>query len=450
MISTAEALSGPWAANFKGWLWTAAPVSLLVVSQEISSGGHSWPSIFASAILQLLASAAWGGLVAGIARRNVGRVPTLASAILWIGFGLVRGLVGGAVALQIGLDPEWLYRIAFWTAISLTWIPLLTYTFAQWDERRRLLGVRATTHAALAEVAARAAESAETRQRRLAEAVDDAFRPALDEVRHALRQTVSSMDADTLESLRVRVEHLADRTSRFATPIPPAPILRADTRVSLSAASQQFELTRPVLAAALAAVATLPFLLPDALREGGLPHVAEVFVAIFVASTLLVAAFRLLRPIAPDAPRPPLSRVGVPIASFAGAAVLLLLPWEPFEPTDLILIAIFPLVFGTASSIVATAVALQSTNAEIESRAIADNRLLTQRLAAARTSEKRAAKDLVTLVRGELNGRLAGCAMALGFLASGTLPTASRDAAIRGIVAQLDAASDELSRVVAR
>lgn len=448
MINTADALSGPWAANVRGWLWTAVPVSLLVVSQEISGGGHTWQTIVASALFQLLASAAWGGLVAGISRRAAGRVTPLASVILWTGFGVVRGVVGGLVAAGVGLNPEWAYRIAFWTAVSLTWMPLLTYTLAQWDERRRLLAVRASAHSALARVATRAAEGAQTRAHRLAEAVDDAFRPALDEIRGALQQSASSIDAGTLDALRVKVERLADRTAKFAAPSFTTPVQHADERVSLSAASQQFELTRPVFAAALAAAGTAPFLVPDALREGGLPHLAEILVAIAVSSGLLVAAFRLLRPVPAGAGRPPLSRVGVPIASFAGAAVLLLLPWEPFEPRDLILIAIFPLVFGTAASMVATAVALTTTNVEIEKRALADDRLLARRLAAARAAEERAAEGLVTLVRGELNGRLAACAMALGFLASGSLPVESRDSAIRGVLAQLDAASAELDRVV--
>jgi len=114
------------------------------------------------------------------------------------------------------------------------------------------------------------------------------------------------------------------------------------------------------------------------------------------------------------------------------------------------LIAIFPLVFHTAAATVATAVALHTTNSEIERRAIADGELLSRQLATAREAEERAASGLVALVRGELNGRLAACAMALGFLASGSLPVASRAATIRGVIEQLDAAADELDRVASQ
>ncbi|WP_395639356.1 hypothetical protein [Pseudolysinimonas sp.] len=444
MITTAQALSGPWAANVRGGIVTSVLASVLVVSQEIATPlpGPGWIAI--SVLLQAVASVAWVAVVAGVSRTRFGRVVPVASGLIWVGIGVCRGVVGGLIAFTHGLDPEWLYRIGFWILVSTCWMPLLTYALAQWEEHRRLLARRAVVAMELDAATARAAESADETASRLRAAVDDALSPALDEIRAQLRgRTVP--DATAAAAIASRLDELAARTAGFAAAVAvPAPV-RAVGRVSVSAASREFELRRPVFAAALSAVATAPLVVPEAYRVGGWWHATEVVIAIAASTAVLIGAFAILRPRhLSGAQRSILSRTGVVLAGVVGSGVLATLSAGSGRPGDVVLLLIFPLVVATAASTIATAVALASTNVELDARAVADSAALDDLRMRALVAEAEAAARLEILIRGDVNGRVASCALALAVLAGGDVTPAARTRIVEGVLSQLDAAAAEL------
>jgi hypothetical protein len=217
--------------------------------------------------------------------------------------------------------------------------------------------------------------------------------------------------------------------------------------MSVQAAVQEFELRRPVVAALITGVATAAVLYPEALREGGWPHVAEAAVAIVVAVALMYGTILVLQRRGTRL-RPAVRRVSIIVGALAGAGMLGVLPWEPFESRDVLVIATFPLLFATAASIVSIAAALARTNAHLGRLALEERETLAGLRARARAADEATSAGIVKLVRGEVNGRLASCAMALGFLASGGIPADSRAAAIEAVIAQLDDVDAELAQIV--
>jgi hypothetical protein len=447
VTTTSEALTGPWAANVRGWLVTVIPASLVVVVQEVVTPLPDAGWIALSVGLQLVAVTGWAALVAIIARGLTGRVPPVALGMMWLGIGVLRGVIGALLATEAGVPPEWGYRIGFWVIVTLCWMPLLTYALAQWDEHRRLLAERTTMAAALDDAASHAAEGDEARALRLAAAVDDALGPGLDEIRAALRASGAGLDARSAGEVAARLDALVAQSAAYTTPDPVSPPTRSAGRVSVAVASREFELRRPVFAALLTAADTAPLLLPEAFRDDGWLAVAEMATAIAVATALLMATYAILRPLRfTGVQRSIGSRVGVVAAGLAGAGTLLIHDWQEFQPHDLLLIAVFPLVFVAAASTTATAVALEATNVDLRRQAADEHEALTNLGARVRAADADAAVRLETLVRGELNGRLAGCAMALGFLAHGDVAGEARGDLVANVLAQLDAAAEELHR----
>lgn len=444
MTTTAEALSGPWAANLPGWVATTALASLIVVTQEISTPLPDAGWIGLSVVAQLVVSSLWATGVAAVARRRYGRVVPVASAILWVGLGVVRGTVGGIVAAAAGLDPEWAYRIGFWIVVAVCWMPLLTYALARWDEHRRLLAARADLSTAFDAAKVRVAESAEERTARMSRAVDDALRPALDEIRARLRDD-TTLDDPSARAIATRLDELARRTADFTAAVPILPPIRTTRRVSVNVAANEFEMRRPVFAALLAAVATAPLVLPQAFRDGGWAALGEFVLAIVVSTAALVGLYAAVRPsVFSGAMRSAVTRVGVLAVGVAGTAVVLAVPGDSLLPQAHILLAVFPAIFWFATAATGTAVALDATSVELETHVEADRAALADLAVTVRATEEESAARVETLVRGEVNGRVAGCALALGMLADGGVPAASRDRVIAGVLAQLDTAAAEL------
>lgn len=444
MTSTAEALSGPWAANLPGWAATTALATLIVWMQEIATPLPNAEWIVLSALLQAVASTLWGVGVVGISRRRFGRVVPVASGLLWTGIGVVRGVGGGVVAAAAGLDPEWAYRIVFWTIVALCWMPLITYALAQWDEHRRLLAVRAGLAEAFRTATALAAESSEDRSRRMSRAVDDSLGPALDEIRAALRGS-PTLDSPHAGAIAARLDALTSRTASFSASTPVLAPPRSAGRVSVSEASNEFELRRPVFAALLAAANTTPLVLPEAFRNGGQPDAAEAVVAIVVSTIALIGLYAALRPsLFAGRLRSTLTRVGVLVAGLVGAVVMIVLPWDPIGANDHILVAVFPIVFWFAAAAAGTAVGLAATNVDLAAHVHSDDRALEELTERVTAAEAQTASRLETLVRGEVNGRVASCALALALLADGGVPEASRERVIAGVLQQLDAAAADL------
>jgi hypothetical protein len=444
VTTTADSLSGPWAANLPGWVATTALASVIVVTQEILTPLPDAGWIALSVLSQLVASTVWGIAVATISRRLRGRVVPVASGLLWTGIGVTRGATGALVAAAAGLDPEWAYRIAFWTLVSLCWMPLLTYALAQWDEHRRLLAVRAGLAEAHDTASERAAESAEDRRRRMSRAVDDALGPALDEVRAALREN-PTLDEQQAGAIASRLDRLAERTAHFTASSSAVAPPRAGGRVSVNAAAHEFELRRPVLAGVLTAVDTAPLILPEAFRDGGIPELAEFVIAIVLSTAAVTGLYAAMRPfLFAGAVRSTLTRVGVLGAGVIGTVVVILLPWDSFGPQDHVLLAMYPLVFWFAAAATGTAVAFNATNVELAEHVDHDRAAVVEISARVQAAEQETADRLETLVRGDLNGRVASCVLALALLADGGMPAESRERAITAVLEQLDAAAAEL------
>jgi hypothetical protein len=445
MITTREAFAGPWAANVRGWLWTAPPAVLLAAYFEIGTALPDPAWIVGSATAQLAASALIGAVIAGGSRALTGRVTLLGSVLLWVGVGAARAGTGAAVAIAAGIDPEWVARMAFWIAVSCTWMPLLTYCLAQWEERRRLVGLNRGVSAALAAADRHESGRVGTRSARIAEAADDALRPALDEIRAVLHDTSATLDPATIESLRQRLDVLADRAAQLEIQ-PRHPEPDWGRPASLSEASADFEIRRPLFAAALTAAATAPFLLPAALRGGGWDEVAETALAIGAATVgfavWLVAVRRLP---ASSLRRLVLGRVGGLLAGAMGSGILVALPWQPLDAPHVAFALALPILLSTAASTITAAVGLAAGNAELDLAAHRGQHRLARRRRDDERAEALAARRLLTLARGELNGRLASCALALGLLATGTTDPARRAQMLTDIRTQLDSALTELT-----
>jgi len=445
VITTAQALSGPWALNARGWLWAIVPTVGVIVAQEFATPFPSPVWVYASAALQMVAVVAWSIVVVALSRARTGRVVPLASGLLWVGGGVVHGVVGGGLALAAGAPAEWGYRIGFWVVASATWMPLLTYALAKWDERRRLLAERDALDDEIELATERAAEDADVRIARFAGAIDNAFTPALEEIRAQLRENGARIDAATAQSIAGRLDELAARSAAFTAVEPVVADVRPPRRVSVAAASVDFELDRPVTAALLVAALTAPPLLPEAYRSGGWGDAAEMGVAILVAVGVLTGSFAVLRPRWFDGPaRSLLSRIAVVVAGLAGGLSLLLLDWHVDRPVQLVLILLVPVLVAIAASMTSVAVALHETNAELAAHARADRKALADLAERIRLVDELSTARLTTLLRGEVNGKLAACAMALAFLSNGAPDDATRADIVAKVLSQLDAAAEEL------
>lgn len=448
MKSISDAFSGPWAASVRGWALVSALGSLVVLTQELATPLPDAGWIALSALAQAGAAGLWTLTVAGLSRRRFGRIVPVAAGLLWIGHGAARGASGALVATAAGVDPEWAYRLSFWTVLAVCWLPLLTYAYAQWQEHRRLLSLRVTLRRSIERAAQRDAESTEARTRRLVDAVESALGPATDELRASLLENATTMDADTLASIAARVDDLTVRTAAFTSPPPHEPPVAEPGVATVREASLEFELGRPIFASLLAAVATAPLLLPESFREGGWWGLAEAALAILASTIVVAGVFLVLRPSrASAAVRSVASRFGVVAAGLAGTAVLVLLPWDDVTGPDAIVVVLYPVAFALAASTVATAVALHATNVDLGAsteRLRKDLVLIYARVARA---DEAAAARIVELVRGEINGRLAVSAMALGFLAGGDTGTRSRADVVSTVLAQLDEVAADLQRL---
>jgi hypothetical protein len=444
MITARDAFAGPWAANLRGWLWTAPPAFLLAMCFEIGTELPDPAWIVGSAAAQLAAPALVGALIAKSSRALTGRVTLFASLLLWVGLGAAYAGAGAAAAIAAGVDPEWAARMALWIAVSCTWMPLLTYCLAQWEERRRLVGLHRDVTAALAAADRHESGLAGARAARIAEAADDALRPALDEIRAVLHDTSATLDPAMIESLQQRLDVLADRAARLEIQ-PQHPEPDWSRPASLGEASADFEIRRPLFAAALTAAATAPFLLPAALRGGGWSEVAETALAIGAATVGFAVWLVALRRLpASSRLRLVLGRIGGLLAGSIGSAILVAVPWQPLDASHVVFVLALPILLSTAASTITAAVGLAAGNAELDAATRREQHRLARKRRDAERADAFAARRLLTLARGELNGRLASCALALGLLAAGDTAPARRAQMLIDIRAQLDAAVAEL------
>ncbi|WP_395639359.1 hypothetical protein [Pseudolysinimonas sp.] len=439
MLTTRHALTGPWAANVRGWGSTAVPGSLLVVMQELPTGFPNGWYIVASVALQFTLPGIWVWLVSTVFRRRTGIVPPVGLVTMWLGVGVLRGLAGGAVALSAGLDPEWVFRIVFWCVLALIWTPLLTYALAQGEEYRRLLAYRARLARDLADLDARSRETAAERTRRMGDAIADALGPALEEIRAGLH--TARVDAVTVHRIRRRLDDLSARARDFAT-APAVEPSRPDERASLVVAMSAFQSRRPIFAGLLTAAAVAPPLLLEAFRVGGLPAVAEMAVGIATATILfMLVAAGTDRLRVPGIVSFALLRGGTLAAGGIGATAIALLTWSWLDEDAFLALALMPLLFSVAADILSTAVGLQATSARLDELIARDERTVEARTIALADAEEQASAQILELVRGEVSGRLASCAMALAFLAAGTFTPADQERVVGTIVDQLETAA---------
>jgi len=445
VLTTRQALTGPWAASARSWGSTLVPGTLIVVMQELPTGYPNGWFIALSALLQFLIAGAWVGLVAAVGRRLTGEVPPVALAVAWLGVGVGRALVGGAVALAAGLDPEWTFRIVFWCAVTLLWTPLLTYALAQAEEYRRLLAQRTRLEHDLDELLVRAHEGAAERAARAGDAIADALGPALDEVRAGL--LTARFDPVEIERIRRRLDELSRRTRDFTTPPvfePAAPRMRS----SVVAAMSSFQVERPVFAGVLTAAAVAPVLALAELRVGGILAAAEMLVGVAIATLgFILVSVGVSRLHTPRLTRFVVLRVGTFLAGVVGALTIAFLPWSWLPDVAFLALAATPFLFSAAADILSTAVGLEATGTQLAAAISRDESLVQALRTELHAEEEQASAELLEFVRGEISGRLASCALALAYLDSGDLGTADRARILVGIADQLDQAAARLQEL---
>lgn|GEM_PF-2629218 len=446
MITPAHAFSGPWALNARGWLWTIVPTAGVILAQELATPGLSGHQIAASVFLQLAAVILWLIAVAGTSRLLTGRVVPVASGLMWIGGGAWHAIPGALVAASAGAEPEWGYRLAFWIVSSVAWMPLITYGLAQWDLYRLLLAERRAVASALAAATERVEEDADSRRARFTAAVGATLQPTLVEIRAQLSDHRGPVDPETAAEIAGRLDELARRTDAFTT-IPSAEVPRtAPTRASMREAATDFVLERPVLAAVVSAALVAAPLLPEAYRFGGWAYAGAMTAAIATATAIVAAAFLALRPSRfSGSQRSVLSRVAVVGSALLGVAVIVALLGPPRAPSGLAVLIVFAVLQLVAPSLTATVVALWGVNDAADAALQADRAALAELERRIRADEEETVARLDTLVRGELNGLLAGSAMALAFLAGGDVGEDARASAVARVLEQLDAAIAELA-----
>lgn len=449
MLSIRDALTGPWAISWFGYVNSILPAGFVIVIQEL---GTEYPRpaaawIFASFLLQTAAVGIWGAVLATVSRRLLGGTPLPVIATLWAGIGILRGVVGGAVAAVAGLDPEWVYRVAFWVAVTAVWMPLITYAAGKADERRRLLALRESLDSGLADARARRDESDAARAHRIGLAIADAVGPALDEVRAQLRDARD----ESLDAVRDRVAAVA-RSVRELVVAPPAPEMPLPRPASVMRAFAEVETRRPWFSAMLGSVAAAPFLLSEALRDQGWTYAVEVLLGLLIATASFAGAVSAIgsRFRGSALARVTQSRLLLLSAGGLGAVPLAAAVATPGEGRDWPVLLAFPLVVFTAVGILNTVIALHESNvdmtAEIRAREAAIAAIARQNSDA----DARAAARYAELVTGELSGRLASCAMAIAFLAEVPPESPERSARVAALVEQLDAAASAVDAVVTR
>lgn len=450
-IGVREALGGPRSFYATGWLVLFLPSTVLVIVQESATPFPHFGYVVASAVIQHLATGILSLPAVAFLRRGGGQLPIWWSFASWTAIGLSRGLIGGIMASALAnVDPDFPLRVTVWLLASWVWMPLFTYTAAQGQNRRALLGALDDAVRRREEALRLRERSAEDIRRQLILAVQETVNGAIDDIRVSLAAARSSFDpaqlrqvGDRLASVSQQVGSVVDRLSTStadepqAVPSAGAPLLSALT----------FERRRPWLSSTLATGVLVAVLAPLCVSIKGWPFLADFGVAMLVSTLVMSLGSRMALPGLDNLRRQVawvVARYGT--AGLSGAVVLAIVHWDRFDSFTTVFILVLPYGVSFSAIIVSGAVGLAGANRQaIRSLAAIDAERADIETTAAE-QENRIRDQLAAVMHGPILGRLAACAMALNFHASevGSVPAERTEHVANAVAEHLDAATADL------
>lgn len=450
MISEAEAFRGRWSVHPLGWLLLLLPVSALVALQEISTGFPTFALVIVSALAQ---HAAAGVLIVGVGGLVLRRVRKLSLAVvfsLWVGSGVLRGLVGGALAAAIEAHPpEYGYRIAYWCTVAVIWMPLFTYLLAQLESRGILLAELDRIEAELDSAREHARRTIDERTSELAAAVRHAVTPLLAEVRHSLMAAAAQDNEIALDRISRRLETVADEVRAVIhrpVQIRPTEDPSARPQWSLVIEALTFSRSRPFFVAGLITVAAAALFVPDSLRATGSSGVTANAVGITVGALAFVVSLLIARRLPHFSARHAIFLI-VPSATATSIAVIA--TSQATEPRGLALLVAIPLAFGLAAAMLGGAVGVARGNLKAIATLEAYTEQKREVVEQSRVVDDVIADQVAEVLHGPILGRLSACIMALNFYLaeSETSRSLRRNATTDGVVAHLDLIAIDLERL---
>lgn len=452
LVRETEAFGGRWAASPLAWLFLFLPTTLLVVLQDISTPFTPPTALLASAAAQHVVGGGLAIALAAIARRRWPILPLGIIFPIWVLAGVVRGLVGGVFAATFaGVQPEFLFRAAFWVAAALIWMPLFTYFFTQLDARRVLLAELDSVDARISQEKQRAHLSTAELRDELVAAVRGAVGPLVDDVRDRLA-AAAEQDADIpLSPISQELESIANEASAIVNrhvddappseqPLPPlhwAPTLEALT----------FDRSRPLFASMLTVAGVAALLLPDSFRLGGLREILENIGAVVTGGLVMWIGLLISR----------LSKEFTVVhaaiifgaAGFGAVGTLLLIESYPFGLHDIAVVVALPVWFGASAGILSAEVGVAMTNIRLIDTFTERRAELDALLAQSERREEKIRTQVSQLLHGPILGRLSACVMALNFFLAEPEHKRGlrRTATTEGVLAHLRLVSNDLEEL---
>jgi len=418
LVSVSEAFGGRWAASPLAWLILFLPTTLLVVLQDIATPFSAPTALLASAVAQHVAGGGAAVAIVAIVRRWRAIIPVPVVFAIWALAGIVRGLVGGAIAMTFSdVQPDFLFRAAFWVAAALIWMPLFTYFFAQLDSRRMLVAELDAINARIEREKRRAHLSTSELRSELVAAVRGAVGPLVEGVRERLSAAAEQDGEIPLGPIGQELESIATEASAIVNkPVDDAPLTeRAPPPLHWGPTLEAltFDRSRPFYATALIVLAVASLLLPDALRLGGFREVVENGSAL-IAGGLIMWLGLVLSRFSKE------FRVGhaaiiFGVAGLGAMATLLVIETYPLTLHDVAVAIALPVWFAASAGILSAEVGVAMANLKLI--ATFDERwseLATLRAQSHRREEKIRAQ-VGQLLHGPILGRLSACVMALNF-----------------------------------
>jgi hypothetical protein len=459
-VTVREGLGSPSALRTADSVPHLLVVSAVVVLQESVTGVHGVGLVLVALVLQQSVRTVLLRATAAVLQRRGALLPLWAGFAFWSVLGMIRGTVGGLVAVHAaGVAGDFGFRIVFWGSLGLVWECLFLHTAAQLRNRRALLS-RLAAEVALRDEARRQAQrsSSEIREH-LIEAVRGSIGPAVEEITRSLRVVSPTVDRERIRLIGERLGAVSSESSRMVQRLSAAPDPGPPQHTGGAAplvTVLDFEYRRPVLSVALGALALLALIVPLTNElERDPVFLLQLVVSVGVSALGMVVAFGVQ-----DRERRAMTGLGAAllrylIAGLLASTALLLFQVEGLGPFVDSLLLVLPVGAVVSSVTVAAAVGLPESNRDllrVMTEVEAERRSLAE---AALEEENQVRLQLSELMHGPIQGRLAACAMALNFHSAeiDSAPDGRTDFITATVLSHLEAASDDLvglSRVAER
>lgn len=450
MISLPDALRGRWASHPLGWLLLLVPNAALVVLQETTNGFPSIGLVLLSALIQHVVA---GGFLVGagiLALRALRTVPVVLVYSIWTASGVIRGFLSGWLAVEFaGGEPEYLYRIAYWTIATLVWMPLFTYLLAQLEFRRQLLAQSERLHTRITRAESREKQSVDERAAELVTAVRDTVAPLIVEARNILALAADRDSTMSLEPISAKLEVIASTArsvvDRAAAPDEAATL--APARWSPVIEALAFARARPFYSSVLTCIAVVSLFLPESLREDGLAG-AVVHTGAVVAGGVVVTLGLLLARLSRHFTAMHAAAIFVAGAAMTQAFLLVIDVHSPNE-RDWALVIAGPLAFTAAAAMLSSAIGIGLGNLKLVATVVEQSARLTELTDRSLAREAEITLKVSELLHGPILGRLSACIMALNFYLAESEESRGlrRDATTTGVLAHLQLVADDLEKL---